>query len=45
MLVSATENIDETPSGVLVHGIMSSIASRRRDHHPRGLTGISAQWG
>jgi hypothetical protein len=26
MLVSATENIDETPSGMLVHGIMSSIA-------------------
>lgn len=26
VLVSATENIDETPSGMLVHGIMSSIA-------------------
>ena len=26
MLVSATENIDETHSGMLVHGIMSSIA-------------------
>ncbi len=26
MLVSATENIDETPSGMLLHGIMSSIA-------------------
>jgi site-specific DNA recombinase len=25
-LVSATENIDETPSGMLLHGIMSSIA-------------------
>jgi DNA invertase Pin-like site-specific DNA recombinase len=25
-LVSVTENIDETPSGVLLHGIMSSIA-------------------
>ena len=25
-LVSATENIDETPSGTLLHGIMSSIA-------------------
>jgi DNA invertase Pin-like site-specific DNA recombinase len=25
-LVSATENIDETPSGTLMHGIMSSIA-------------------
>ena len=25
-LVSCTENIDETPSGVLLHGIMSSIA-------------------
>ncbi|WP_073845002.1 recombinase family protein [Amycolatopsis sp. CB00013] len=25
-LVSATENIDETPSGALTHGIMSSIA-------------------
>jgi DNA invertase Pin-like site-specific DNA recombinase len=25
-LVSTTENIDETPSGMLVHGIMSSIA-------------------
>ena len=27
MLVSATENIDETPSGMLLHGIMSTIAS------------------
>ncbi len=26
LLVSATENIDETPSGLLLHGIMSSIA-------------------
>jgi len=26
MLISATENIDETPSGMLLHGIMSSIA-------------------
>lgn len=26
MLVSASENIDETPSGMLLHGIMSSIA-------------------
>jgi site-specific DNA recombinase len=26
LLVSATENIDETPSGMLLHGIMSSIA-------------------
>ena len=25
-LVSVTENIDETPSGLLLHGIMSSIA-------------------
>src|SRR5207245_217980 len=25
-VVSATENIDETPSGLLLHGIMSSIA-------------------
>nr|WP_286982118.1 recombinase family protein [Corynebacterium sp. UBA5992] len=25
-LVSVTENIDEMPSGMLVHGIMSSIA-------------------
>jgi len=25
-LVSVTENIDETPSGILMHGIMSSIA-------------------
>src|SRR5579862_8994379 len=25
-LISCTENIDETPSGVLLHGIMSSIA-------------------
>ena len=25
-LVSATENIDETPAGMLFHGIMSSIA-------------------
>src|SRR5699024_350128 len=27
MLVSATENIDETPSGMLLHGIMSTIAA------------------
>jgi len=26
MLVSATENIDETPSGMLLHGIMATIA-------------------
>lgn len=26
MLVSATENFDETPSGMLLHGIMSTIA-------------------
>ena len=26
MLVTATENIDETPSGTLLHGIMSTIA-------------------
>ena len=26
ILVSATENIDETPSGMLLHGIMSTIA-------------------
>lgn len=26
MLIAATENVDETPSGMLVHGIMSSIA-------------------
>ena len=26
MLVSASENIDETPSGMLMHGIMASIA-------------------
>ena len=26
MLVSCSENIDETPSGLLLHGIMSSIA-------------------
>ncbi|WP_338855528.1 recombinase family protein [Gordonia hongkongensis] len=26
LLVSATENIDETPSGMLLHGIMSTIA-------------------
>lgn len=25
-LVSCSENIDETPSGILLHGIMSSIA-------------------
>jgi site-specific DNA recombinase len=25
-LVSVTENIDDTPSGILLHGIMSSIA-------------------
>lgn len=27
MLVSATENIDETPSGMLLHGIMSTSLS------------------
>ncbi len=26
VLVSCSENIDETPSGLLLHGIMSSIA-------------------
>lgn len=26
LLVSATENIDETPSGMLLHGIISTIA-------------------
>lgn len=26
ILVSATENIDETPSGMLLHGIMSTVA-------------------
>ncbi len=33
ILVSATENIDETPSGMLVHGIMSTIA----EFHSRNL--------
>ena len=33
MLVSATENIDETPSGMLLHGIMSTIA----EFHSRNL--------
>jgi DNA invertase Pin-like site-specific DNA recombinase len=34
-LVSATENIDETPSGHLLHGIMSSIA----EFYSRNLAG------
>ena len=34
-LVSATENIDETPSGLLLHGIMSSIA----EFYSRNLAG------
>ena len=29
-LVSVSENIDETPSGILLHGIMSSIAATSR---------------
>ena len=32
-LVSATENIDETPSGLLLHGIMSSIAEFYSRNH------------
>ena len=32
MLVSASENIDETPSGMLLHGIMSSIAEFYSQH-------------
>ena len=35
MLVSATENIDETPSGMLLHGIMSTIA----EFYSRNLAG------
>ena len=34
MLVSATENIDETPPGMLLHGIMSTIA----EFYSRNLT-------
>jgi len=41
-LVSATENIDETPSGMLLHGIMSSIAEfyskNRATEFTKGLT-------
>jgi site-specific DNA recombinase len=41
-LVSATENIDETPSGMLLHGIMSTIAefySRNLAHEvTKGMT-------
>lgn len=35
MLVSASENIDETPSGMLLHGIMSTIA----EFYSRNLAG------
>ncbi|GAA1813660.1 hypothetical protein GCM10009713_23810 [Brevibacterium celere] len=42
LLVSATENIDETPSGMLLHGIMSTIAefySRNLAHEvSKGMT-------
>jgi len=53
-LVSCTENIDETPSGSLVHGIMSSIAEfyskkpRHRSHQgqcPEGEGGRYAKQG
>ena len=40
-LVSVTENIDETPSGMLLHGIMSSIAefySRNLSHEIKTKT-------
>ena len=33
-LVSVSENIDETPSGLLLHGIMSSIAESTRATWP-----------
>ena len=40
-LVSCSENIDETPSGMLLHGIMSSIAEfysqKPRRRSPRAL--------
>ncbi len=39
MLVSATENIDETPSGMLLHGIMSTIA----EFYSRNLAGEVAK--
>lgn len=39
MLVSVTENIDETPSGMLVHGIMSTIA----EFYSRNLAGEVAK--
>ena len=49
MLVSASENIDETPSGMLLHGIMSSIAefySRNlATETVKGLTQKAAQGG
>ncbi|MCI1747690.1 MAG: recombinase family protein, partial [Acidipropionibacterium sp.] len=49
MLVSASENIDETPSGMLLHGIMSSIAefySRNLASETiKGLTQKAAQGG
>ena len=49
MLVSASENIDETPSGMLLHGIMSSIAefySRNLATETiKGLTQKAAQGG
>lgn len=50
MLESASENIDETPSGMLLHGIMSSIAefySRNlaTETTVRGLTQKASQGG
>lgn len=46
-LVSVTENIDETPSGLLFHGIMSSIAefysrspSERRQNQSDGVSDV-----
>ena len=48
-LVSATESIDQTPSGMLLHGIMSSIAefySRNlATEVTKGLTQKVAQGG
>src|SRR5699024_9258335 len=49
LLVSATENIDETPSGMLLHGIMSTIAefySRNLANEVvKGLSQKAAQGG
>ena len=39
-LVSCSENIDETPSGMLLHGIMSSIA----EFYSRNLATLTKIW-